>query len=689
MNRTWHTWKTFCRLLVLVGMLLVWMDSAGLARWAAAQTPAASGAGSSLIGTLEGPQVITDAAQFPRQFSEAPQLAESVKAGKLPPVAERIGQDPLVIKPVHEIGKYGGTWRRGFTGPADFWNGLHSVSGPDHILFWDYTGYKVGPNIARGWELSDDGRTTTLLLRRGMKWSDGHPFTADDFVFWYEDIYKNKELVPTPTIFLSINGKPGEVEKVDTYTVRFKFADPYPIFPEMLAGATPIGGGHSLRGREGMGGYAPAHYLKQFHPKYTSKEELDKKLKEQKFDKWWLLFLHKNSWHLNPDLPVVTPWKTVTPANTPVWTLERNPYSIWVDTAGNQLPYIDRAVFTLAESEEILNLRAIAGEYDNQLFHLSILKVPVFLDNEKRGGYKVSLHPGDYGGDLIIKFNMTYDKDPEIAKWFHNRDFRRALAIAINREQINEIFWLGTSAPRSVVPVDSNPYFPGPEYRTMWATYEPQQARAMLDAIGLDKKDAEGYRLRSDGKGRLRLVMTVAGAAHAPFEQFVEPVKQHWKDVGISLDIEIVERSLAMTRGAANETQLSAWNNDGTEHPWSFPFHLVWLSISTNAPGGPEYARWFHSGGKEGKEPTGRIREMMDLWVKGMGVSEEERLEIGKQLWKIAAEDVYIIGIVGPGAASGVRAAKTTMGNLPARMYISPDGKAESISRPVTYFYKN
>ncbi|HYY15512.1 MAG TPA: ABC transporter substrate-binding protein, partial [Gammaproteobacteria bacterium] len=527
---------------------------------------------------LEGPEVITDPAKFPKTFREAPPLAELVKAGRLPAVAERIGQDPLVIKPVHEIGNYGGTWRRGFTGPADFWNGLHSVSGPDHILFWDYAGYKVVPNIAKGWEVTDGGRTTTIFLRRGMKWSDGHPFTADDFVFWYEDIYQNKELVPTPTLFMTINGKPGEVEKVDTYTIRFKFPDPYPAFPEMLAGATPIGGGHSLRGREGMGGYAPAHYLKQFHPKYTSKEELDKKLKEFRFEKWWLLFLDRNSWHLNPELPVVTPWKTVTPANTSVWTLERNPYSIWVDAQGNQLPYIDKAVFTLAENEEVLNLRAIAGEYDNQLFHLSILKVPVFLENEKRGRYKVSLHPGDYGGDLVIKFNMTYDKDPEIAKWFHNRDFRRALSIAINRDQINEMFWLGTSAPRSVVPVESNPYFPGPEYVTMWSSYEPKQANEMLDRIGLEKKDAEGYRLRSDGKGRLRLVMTVAGAAHAPFDQFVEPVKEHWKDVGIDLNIEVVERSLAITRGGANETQLSAWNNDGTEHPWTFPFHVVWLS---------------------------------------------------------------------------------------------------------------
>ena len=671
------------RLVMFCLMLWVWYVGYGSLPQLAAQTS------NPLVGQLEGPEIVTDPAAVPQTLREAPPLAERVKAGTLPPVAARVGQDPLVVKPVHEIGTYGGTWHRGFTGPADFWNGLHSVSGPDHILFWDYTGYKVVPNIARGWELSADGRTTTIFLRRGMKWSDGHPFTADDFLFWYEDMYSNKELVATPTLFLSINGKPGTIEKVDTHTVRFVFPEPYPVFPEMLAGSTPIGGGHSLRGREGMGGYAPAHYLKQFHPKYASKEDLDKKLKEAKLDKWWLLFLQKNSWHLNPELPVVTPWKTVSPANTPVWTLERNPYSIWVDTAGNQLPYIDKAVFTLAENEEILNLRAVAGEYDNQLFHLSILKVPVFLENEQKGKYKVSLHPGDYGGDLVIKFNMTYDKDPEIAKWFHNRDFRRALSIAINREQLNEMFWLGTSAPRSVVPAENNPYFPGPEYRTMWATHDSQQANAMLDALGLMQKDAEGYRLRSDGKGRLRLIMTVAGAAHAPFEQFVEPVKQHWKSVGIFLDIEVVERSLAITRGGANETQLSAWNNDGTEHLWTFPFHVIWLSIATVAPGGPEYAKWFHSGGKEGVEPKGRIREMMDLWVRGLGSSADERITMGKRIWQIAAEDVYIIGILGPGAASGVRVAKTAMRNLPGRMYISPDGKAEGISRPVTYFYKN
>src|SRR5882672_6425949 len=175
---------------------------------------AQSASKTSLIGKLEGPEVVTDAAKQPKTFNEAPQLAALVKAGKLPPVAERVGQDPLVIKPVHEIGKYGGTWRGGFTGPADFWNGYRCCSGPDHLLFWDYTGNSVTPNIAKGYEMQDGGRTLILHLRRGMKWIDGRPFTADYFTFWFEDMYRNKALAPTPSAAMAIKGKQGEIQKV-------------------------------------------------------------------------------------------------------------------------------------------------------------------------------------------------------------------------------------------------------------------------------------------------------------------------------------------------------------------------------------------------------------------------------------------------------------------------------------------
>jgi peptide/nickel transport system substrate-binding protein len=190
--------------------------------------------GLNLVGKLEGAEVVVDPARFPKAFKEAPPLAELVKAGKLPPVQERIGQDPLVVKPLREIGKYGGTWRRGFTGPFDTSNG-HRAAQNDKLLYWDYSGTKLVPNIARAWEVSPDGKITTVHLRRGMKWSDGAPFTADDFVFWFDDVYSNKELVPVPLSVMTINGKPIAIRKVDVSTVQLVAPEPYYALPTVLA----------------------------------------------------------------------------------------------------------------------------------------------------------------------------------------------------------------------------------------------------------------------------------------------------------------------------------------------------------------------------------------------------------------------------------------------------------------------
>ncbi|HVC65784.1 MAG TPA: ABC transporter substrate-binding protein, partial [Candidatus Dormibacteraeota bacterium] len=240
--------------------------------------------GAHLIGKLEGPELVTDPAKVPKTFKEAPELAELVKAGKLPPVEQRIGQDPLVIKPLRDIGKYGGTWRRGFTGPFDTSNG-HRAAQNDKLLYFDYTGTKIVPNIARAWEVSPDGRVTTISLRRGMRWSDGQPFTADDFVFWFEEVYQNKELVPTPLPVMTINGKPIAVRKVDAATVQFVAPDPYFALPTVLASVWGIGH-HARYGRDALGGFAPAHYLKQFHPKWSSKDEVTRKAADMKFDSW-------------------------------------------------------------------------------------------------------------------------------------------------------------------------------------------------------------------------------------------------------------------------------------------------------------------------------------------------------------------------------------------------------------------
>jgi peptide/nickel transport system substrate-binding protein len=385
------------------------------------------------------------------------------------------------------------------------------------------------------------------------------------------------------------------VEQVDAYTVRFVFPDPNPLFPELLAGATAIGG-LSLQGLNAMGGYAPKHYLKQFHPKYVPQDELDAKVREARYDSWVALFRVRDSWHLNPELPVLTPWKTARPINTPNWVMERNPYSIWVDTAGNQLPYIDKISMTIGESTEVINLRAIAGEYDIQVRHLDLQKLPLMLENQTKGGHKVYMDPSENGGDLCIRINLAYEADPELGEWLRTTDFRRALSLGIDRDQLNEVFWLGTGTPSSPVPSDQNKYFPGPEYRTLWSTYDPRKANQMLDALGLDKRDGAGYRLRKDGKGRLRFDYTVPAGSIADWARMGEMIGEQWKRLGIDLNVQAIDPNLLVQRAVANELQLSGNSSSGTEDVFVTP-DLVFPFITNTYTGmlGIPYARWFHS----------------------------------------------------------------------------------------------
>jgi peptide/nickel transport system substrate-binding protein len=303
-----------------------------------------------LVGKVEGPRLIEDRARWPSSFAEAPMLAERVAGGELPPVAERLPKDLAVWEPVHEIGRYGGTWRRGFTGPGDAENG-NRINASDQLFLWDETGAFPVPSLVKGLEVNDDMTEFRLLLREGLRWSDGHPFTADDFLFWYEDIYQNPDIVTEQLSELAVGGQPGRMEMVDDFTVAFRFDQPYPLFADTLAGNSQIDGGQSLRQFQGRstGGYAPRHYLAQFLPKYTPVEELEAAARAEGFDSWVARFHAKKDWLSNLELPTVGPWRTVQPINTPTWVLERNPYYWAVDTAGNQLPYIDRIVMSLVD----------------------------------------------------------------------------------------------------------------------------------------------------------------------------------------------------------------------------------------------------------------------------------------------------------------------------------------------------
>jgi len=642
---------------------------------------------SGLVGKLEGPTQVTT---IPSSFKEAPQLGELVKAGKLPPVASRLPAEPLVLKPLESIGRYGGTWRRAFIGPSDGENG-NRIMASDKLLFWDPTGSKIVPSVAKSHELSADGKTTTLFLRKGMKWSDGAPFTADDFVFWFEDLYGNKDIVPSPIPDMSAGGKPGRLVKIDETTVQFQFDNPNYLFPSLLAGDTLIGGGQAVRQSNGntYAAYAPAHYLKQFLPKYSSEAEVNRRAREAGFDNWVRMLHVRKDWQLNPELPTLGPWKTVRPINTPTWAMDRNPYYYVVDTEGNQLPYIDKVIMSLAENIEVVNLKAMAGEFDLQERHIDLAKLPVILENRDRGKYDVHLDLAYNGADTTLHINMNHTADAEVGKWLGTADFRRALSLGIDRDQLNETFWLGLATPGSTAPAEVMPESPGPEWRKKWSVLDIAQANRMLDGLGLTKKDSEGYRVRTDNGQRLVIQLT-AVKAFMDWPAHAQMIAQQWRKIGIYGDVKEQERGLAFQRASAGDHHILVWTNGGTELLYLYP---LWaLPVSTaNGSYGPETARWYASNGAQGTKPSDpHMLRALELFRSAAAQKEEERNKTAQEIWKIMVDQQFHIGVCGQSPAlMGVRLASRRLGNIPGRVCIAQHCRTPGSSHPSTWYYKS
>jgi len=617
---------------------------------------------------------------IPEKFHEAPDLARLVKAGKLPPVEQRLPREPLVVPPVERIGRYGGTWHRGFTGPADKQNADRIMH--DHLIYYDLDGFTIVPHIAKSWEISDNARTFTFKLRKGMKWSDGSPFTAEDFMFAYRDLILNDELNPAKPDYLKPGGKLGRLEKVDDYTIRYVFSQPHYVMLEMCASLYVAG--QSTRGGYGYGIYAPKHYLKQFHPKYASKERLNKMIEEAGLENWVQLFKLQADAHLNPELPVVGPWKVVRPITSQLYVLERNPYYWAVDTAGNQLPYIDKIVMQLAEDLEVLNLRAIAGQIDMQGRHILLGKVPVLKANAAKGNYRILLWPHEKGTEMGVCVNQTWEGDPEIEKWLRNRDFRIALSLAIDREEINETIFLGMGKVRAAIPARGTPFYPGPEYEKKYIRHDVAEANAILDRLGLDKKDAQGFRLRTDGKGRLVLTLAIRGNAFLDMVGAAELLERHWAKAGIKVNVSVQERSFWQTRRRANEHQLSL-GAGGSMNPWTSQAELPVAPVCAYAI---NVGLWYETGGEKGVAPTGPLKQLLELFDRGKAIPFNRRIEVGREIYRILTDNVYVIGTVGRSpASSGVVVVKNDFRNVPEVAANSTAAQTPGVARPEQFFF--
>jgi peptide/nickel transport system substrate-binding protein len=631
---------------------------------------------------IEGPEVVLDPAAFPKTFHESPDFAAQVKAGKLDPVAQRVGQDPLVIKPVHGVGKYGGELRMGCIGDDNLMGGI--LAGPDSLVYWDYKYTKLVPNIARDFEFSSDNRDLTIHLRRGMRWSDGEPFTADDIMFWYQDISLNPD-IDTPSTTLQVGSQFVTIEKVDDVTVVFHSPVPYAAVAEQLAGASDLAG-TAYNGEYAGGAFAPMHYLKQFHPKYTSESAANKLAKAAGFPDWTGYILDRNTYYRNADLPTVMPWITTRSFNNPPWELAANPYSIWVDTAGNQLPYIPKASLSVTDDGQVLALNEMAGDYDYQDRGLQTQSLPVLFKNADRAHYTVHKAP-DQIMDCAIILDLAWPG--EMGDLLRTADFRRALSLGIDRHAVNETYFLGTGTPSATMCADDNPYFPGPGWRTKWATHDPDQANALLDKLGL-KRGSDGFRTTKSGK-RISIDMQSTNSK-ADFPVMGEMIRRQWKKIGIDSTSNLVDGDLASELVQANKIMATVNNVYGIEEVMLYPQAVLPVyNFGIGQTQGYPYIEWFLSNGKRGTEPTGSmsmLKDALELWRRTNRLPREQRINAGKQILQMHADQVWTIGVVGGGLLSyGIYCADNGLRNVAKNIINTGQMSNTAIMLPQTFCY--
>jgi peptide/nickel transport system substrate-binding protein len=613
------------------------------------------------------------------KYKEAPVLKEKVDKGELPAVDKRLPDSPLVVDAA-EIGQYGGVWRRGFLGPSDY-NGYVRIV-DEALVTFNPEGTKVVPYIAESIASSADFTTWTVNLRKGAKWSDGTPFTADDIMFWYNDVLLNKDLMPSlPTWMKNKDGSAVLVEKVSDYAVKWTYQSPMTTFLLELA--------NKDNGDRNYPVFLPAAYMKQFHATYAKKDDLDKMVADAKFKTWAELFASKKNQGENPDRPGMAAWVPTNRISDQVMVLKRNPYFVGVDKKGNQLPYFDEVRLTFFSDAAALNVAAIAGEFDEQERQINLMNYPVFKENEQKGMYKILTWPSLGGADADISFNQTYVKDPDLGKLMQTKDFRIAMSYAIDRNAIKETAFLGLGEPRQPVPAPNHPYYPGDEYAKKYTEYKPDEANKLLDGIGLDKKNADGIRLYSGTTKPVQIEISVV-AAFGPWPDVAQMVAADWNKVGIKAVVQVRERSLDFQMRASNDLQTEIWNQDTT----AFPFTgNPKLDPRTALSGGinvwPLYNKWYSTGGKDGLEPSAEAKQIVALIDKARTVGPDEQVTTAQDLFKLWVDNCFEIGTIGlTPMVQGVVVVSNNLGNVSEKLGNEWPLRTPGNGRPETWFFK-
>jgi peptide/nickel transport system substrate-binding protein len=602
-----------------------------------------------------------------QDFKDAPFFADQLKEKKLPPLAERLPKVPIVVD---AAGQYGGDMITLVPRPRDI----------RYISTFTYTrlvGYdrnlQLQPDLLEKFENEDD-RVFTFTLRPGHRWSDGSPFTTEDFRYYWEDVAQNADLSPAgPPEFMMVDGKPPRFEILDERTLRYTWDRPNPRFLPQLAGALD------------PGIYRASAYLKQFHAKYADKAALDEKAKQQKLKSWAALHNRVDDMkeQTNPALPTLMPWRVITAAPANRFIYERNPYYHRIDRQGQQLPYVDRLIMDVSASG-LFAAKANAGELDLLFRGLSMSDIPVLKEGEKAKGYSTLLWPYARGTELALYPNLN-TVDPVWRQLNRDIRFRRALSLGIDRKTLNNalLFGLGTEGNNTIVA--QSPLF-SQELRTTNADYNPGEASRLLDEVGLTKRNGAGIRLLPDGR-ELEIIVETDGESSLVVDGLTL-IGEFWREIGIKLFVKPQDRTVLRNRSYAGLTVMVAAPGLDNAVPTAImpPTELAPMRQDNYA--WPKWGQFAETKGKNGEQvDMPEAQRLLDLYTTWMNTGNRDvQRDAWTEMLRNHAENQWAIGTIS-GALQPI-VVRNGLHGLPAKALYSWEPTAMiGIYRPDEIFW--
>jgi peptide/nickel transport system substrate-binding protein len=598
------------------------------------------------LGLLAG-QALAGAAPVP---VETPALAARVAAGELPPVAERAPAAPLVVDlPARgrEFGVHGGVIRTLIGRARDV--RLAVVWGYARLVGYD-AAYRLVPDLLLAVE-EREGRDFTLRLRPGHRWSDGHPFTAEDFRYWWEDVATNPELSPSgPPAALLVDGRPPDVSFPDSQTIRYVWHAPNPRFLPALAGASPLFI------------YRPAHALQHLHAAYADADALKAAVQAAGAPGWAALHNQRDDLYAfdDPGLPTLQPWMNVTPRNGQRYLLQRNPFYHRIDAQGRQLPYAD-ALDMIVAAPGLIPAKTNRGESDLQARALSLSDAPVLKMGERDGGYVTHLWRSGYAAEIALYPNLNY-ADPVWRAVLRDVRFRRALSLAISRRTLNKILYFGLARETGMTALPESPFFDA-AHADAWAHYDPAHAAALLDEMGLARDDG-GLRRLPDGRP-LTVIVETAGERREEIDA-LELIETMWAEIGVGMIYRSLDRDILRNKAYAGAAMMPAWFGWNLGVPTADAAPVEVAPVDQSVFTWPKWGQWFQSGGAAGEPPdlpeAQRLLALYEDWSRAPDA--EGRAAAWRAMLAIHADQVFAIGLLS-GVPQPVTVARG-LRNLPA-----------------------